>query len=95
MMCLSEKERSLLLAGLATTIAIASLVICAVAGRTSATPTKAPAVARAARRGPVRKPSTGALTGLEAERPCIRRATTSDSRSQNVKPGAGGREGAT
>ena len=45
MMSLNEKERFLLLAGLTTTIAVVSLVIWAVVGRTSATPSKAPAVA--------------------------------------------------
>src|SRR5712692_1284534 len=44
-MSVSSKERLLLLAGMAMTIAVVSLVMRAVAGRTSATTSKAPAVA--------------------------------------------------
>ncbi|MBI3261698.1 MAG: hypothetical protein HYZ58_00935, partial [Acidobacteria bacterium] len=44
-MSLSDKERLLLLAGIATAVAVASLVIRAFAGRTAATPSKAPTVA--------------------------------------------------
>ena len=45
-MSISEKARLLLLVGMATTIAIVSLVMYAVAGRTSATTSKAPTVAK-------------------------------------------------
>src|SRR2546427_1872945 len=45
-MSISEKARLLLLAGMATTIALVSLVMYAVAGRTSATTSKAATVAK-------------------------------------------------
>jgi len=54
-MSLSEKERRLLLAGMATAIAMVSLVMYAVAGRNSATTSKAPT----ARMGPAPKTPWG------------------------------------
>src|SRR5713101_971414 len=55
-MSISEKKRLLLLAGMATTIAIVSLVTYAIAGRTSATTSKAPTVAET---GPAQKTPWG------------------------------------
>src|ERR1700694_4544850 len=46
MMSISEKDRLLLLAGIAATVAVVSLAIFAVAGRTSATTSIAPTVAK-------------------------------------------------
>ena len=79
-MSISEKARLLLLAGLATTIAIVSLVMYAFSGRTSATTSKAPMVANTgpAPKTPWGEPDLQGIWSREVDVPLERPAKYAD-----------------
>src|SRR4030088_181447 len=95
-MSISKKKRLLLLAGMVTTIPIVSLVMYAVAGRRSATTSKAPTVAKTgpAPKTPWGEPDLQGIWSRDVDAPLGARATDFEHyqpRQHRKPPGPGHR----